>query len=413
MTGFWRLPRALAMAALVGFSLRAGYSSYVILKGISAPSMDEYETIALRLLESGRFEWRPGVPTAAREPGFPFFIAGVYAVFGPRPLAVTLTFCVLGLLTALLLRGAAGRVFGEDAGDWALLLALFYPYFIFYTGYFYRETWLCFLLAASFYALVRLEEKPDAPRSAAAGAAIGLGAASFASLLPSCALLALYAAWRQARRAPRQALLLLLLAALPSALWTARNYATFGRFIPGSTLGGLNLYTNLIVPDDARGLEREIQIKHADPTWVRIMDQGHHMADDGSQQAAFMAAGKAWILAHPGAYAVRTIRQVVKLWRPVPYNRRYQHSYALIAAVSLLSDGWLIPLGFWALWRRRGEGALPRYAALFVLSATVVYALVSAIVRYRLPIMVHLLLCAAAQLAVWPPARRVLRVLKA
>lgn len=413
MNAVRRLPGALLLALVLGFGLRAGYSSYVILKGVSVPYMDHYESVAKRLVESGRYEWAPNRPTAAREPGFPLFIAALYAVFGFQPLAVTLAFSALGVLTALLLRAAAAKTFGEDAGDWALLLALFYPYFVFYTGYFYRETLLCFLLSAVFYALVRLEEKPGLERAAAAGALIGASAVSFSSLLPSCALLALYAAWRQARRARRAALLLLLLAALPSALWTARNHAVFGRFIPGSTLGGFNFYTYLIVPDDARGLPRENEIKYADPTWLRIDAMGSLMDDDGSQQAAYMAAAKDWIKAHPGAYAERIVRQVVKLWRPYPYNRDYQHSYGLIVLVSLLSDGWLIPLGFWALWRRRRDGPLTRYHALFVLSATAVYALLSAIVRYRLPLMVPLLTCAAAELALWPPARRALQALKA
>lgn len=412
MSPAWRrLPRLLALALLLGLGLRAAYSSYVILKGISIPYMDEYETIAIRLVEAGRFEWKPGIPTAAREPGFPFFIAAVYALAGVKPLAVTLAMSLLGALTALLLRATAARAFGEDAGDWTFLLALFYPYFIFYTGYFYRETWLCFLLSAALYALSRLEREPSTRHAAWAGGLIGLCAVSFSSLLPSCGLLALYAAWRRRARW-KEAALVLALAALPSALWTARNYSVFGRFIPGSTLGGFNFYTYLIVPDDARGLPRENEIKYADPTWVRIDSMGQLMEDDGRQQAAYMAAARAWIAEHPGAYALRTVRQAIKLWRPYPYKRRYQHSYWVIVLASLLSDGWLIPLGFWGLWRLRGAGPEVRYFALLVLSATVTYSLLSAIVRYRLPLMVPLLACAGGVLASWPPARRVLRALK-
>ena len=109
----------------------------------------------------------------------------------------------------------------------------------------------------------------------------------------------------------------------------------------------------------------------------------------------------------------RIVRQVVKLWRPYPYNRDYQHSYALIVLASLLSDGWLIPLGFWGLWRYRRAGPETRYFALLIVSATAVYALLAAIVRYRLPLMTPLIMCSGAMLAAWPPAPRVLRVLKA
>lgn len=413
MSAAWRrLPRRLALALLLGLGLRAGYSSYVILKGISIPSMDEYHTIAIRLVEAGRYEWKPGVPTAAREPGFPFFIAAVYALAGVKPLAVTLAMSLLGALTALLLRATAGRVFGEEAGDWTFLLALFYPYFIFYTGYFYRETWLCFLLSAALFALSRLEREPSTRAAAWAGGLVGLCAVSFSSLLPACGLLALYAAWRRRARW-KEAALVLALAALPSALWTARNYSVFGRLIPGSTLGGFNFYTYLIVPDDARGLPRETEIKYADREWTRIDSMGSLMEDDGRQQAAYMAAARAWIAEHPGAYALRTVRQLLKLWRPYPYKRQYQHSYWLIVLMSLLSDGWLIPVGLWGLWRLRGAGPETRYFALLLLGATVTYSLLSAIVRYRLPLMVPLLACAGAMLARWEPSRRLLRAMKA
>ncbi len=407
-----RLPRLLGLALLLGFGLRAGYSSYAVLSGKSNPSNDEYETIARSLVETGRYEWN-GRPTAAREPGFPLFIAALYAVFGLHPLAVTLTLSVLGALTALLLRAVAARAYGEDAGDAAFLIALFYPYFIFYTGYFYRETLLCFLLAATFYALSLLEERPTTERGAWAGAFIGLSAVSFSSLLPSCVLLAFYAAWRVRARAAKGAALLLLLAALPSSLWSARNYAVFGRFIPGSTLGGFNLYTNLIVPDDARGLRRELDIKYADPTWRRIDAMSSLMDDDGRQQEAYFAAGKAWILARPGEYALRTVRQVIKLWRPYPYKRDYQHPYWLIVLLSLLSDGWLIPAGVWGLWLARRAAPDARYFALLIVSATGVYGLLSAIVRYRLPLMVPLIVGAGVAVAAWPAARRALRAMRA
>lgn len=406
-----RLPKALALALLVGFGLRAGYSSYAILTGRSESFNDAYEIIAKNLLATGRYEGDPGKPTALREPGFPLLIAGVYAVVGAHPVAVTLTLSLLSALTALLLRETASRAFGPDAGDWTFLLALFYPYFVFYTGYFYRETLVVFLLAATFEALSRLEAAPSTERAGWAGGCIGLCAVSFSSLLPTCALLTLYAAWRFRSRA-KDALLLCALAALPSGLWAARNYATFHRFIPGATVGGFNFYTYLIVPDEARGLPRENEIKYANDTWRRINDMGMLIEDDGRQQEAYFAAGKAWIKEHPGAYALRTVRQVVKLYRPVPYKRDYKHAYWLIFLASLFSDGWLLPLGFWGLWKAR-KGAEGRYWGLLVLSATGVYALLAAIVRYRLPLMTAFLPCAGAVLASWAPARRLLAAMKA
>lgn len=408
-----RRPRTLLLALCLGFALRAGYSSWAMLSGRSLPSNDGYETIARRLVEAGRYEALPGVPTAAREPGFPLLIAFLYALFGFHPLVVTLALSVLSTATAWLLREACRRRFGEDAGNMTLLAALLYPYFIFYTGYMYRETLVCFLLAAFLLASSVLYERPTLRNAALTGLCSGAAAASFSSVLPSCALLSLFAAWRLGRRHARAAAVVLAFSALPSALWTARNYAVFGRFIPGSTIGGFNFYTYLIVPDEARGLPRENEIKYSDREWLRINDMGDLMHDDGRQQAAYFEAGRRWVAEHPGAYALRTLRQFAKLWRPYPYRRDYQHPYWLIMLVSLLSDGWLIPLGAWALWKRRRAGPETASYLLLLSSASLVYSLLAAIVRYRLPLMLPLLICAGAALADWPPARRLLAAMRA
>ena len=340
------------------------------------------------------------MPTAAREPGFPFFIAAVYLVCGVHPFAVLIAQCLLGAATCGLVGLLARRLAGERAGLIAAALAAFYPYGVYYCAFFLRETLVCFLFSAALLLLLRFLDEPRPAAALAAGLVSGLCAVTFSSWLLITGALALAAAGLALRRARLAAALLLAAWALFPGAWTLRNYAVFGRFIPGSTLAGFNFYTALIVPEDLRGTPREIEIEQADPKWSAAQAMlPYYLMDDGRQQEAFMRAAKEHIKDHPGQYLAHVARQAAKLWRFYPYPRQYPHSYRLIKAASLLSDGWLIPLGLLGLflfWRRSADARL--YAAVLLLG-TGVYALVSAIVRYRLPMMLPLIALSAAVLA--------------
>jgi hypothetical protein len=215
------------------------------------------------------------------------------------------------------------------------------------------------------------------------------------------AVLAPYIVWKLIARfrAVAPALVFCVCTTLLPGTWLIRNYVVFHRVIPGSTLGGYNLYTTLIVPEEDRGTARELEIERGDALWPRLIAMSSLMTDDGSQQEAFLAAAKSYARAHPAAYLLHMPKQAAKLWRFYPYERKYQHSYALIKALSLLSDGWLIPLGLWGLWLLRRRGPEPALAALLIAGGTLAYALVAAIMRYRLPFMPALLVGAATVLA--------------
>jgi hypothetical protein len=119
---------------------------------------------------------------------------------------------------------------------------------------------------------------------------------------------------------------------------------------------------------------------------------------EGEWNAELNRASLRWIASHPALYARRAAAGVVKYWKPWPYRRSYNHSYAALVLASLLTDGWIIPLGFVGLWlfRSRWREA-PAFPA-GILALTLVYGAVHAVIRYRLPLMggMILLACAAA-----------------
>jgi hypothetical protein len=387
-----------ALLAL-GLALRVGYASHAAAKPGYQSFADGYEWIAVNLLEGRGYSAVEGqsVPTAAREPGFPLLIAGVYAVTGKRPPALLTVQSALNVGACVLLAMTAAKLAGETAGRLTLLIALFYPYFIFYCGYFYRETLLTAAASAGFYFSSSLLRDKTKAAAVGAGLAWGLCATTMSTFLLISPLMGALIIWGL-RKKKKEALLFCAALALLPAAWIARNFAVFHRFIPGSTLGGYNLYTTLIVPEDVRGTQAEVDLERADAHWPRIMAMGDLYSDDGRQQEAFLAEAKKIIKDKPGVFVGHGVKQALKLWRFYPYERAYQHSYKLIKALSLLSDGWLIPLGLWGLWLCRGRGPEPELGAALLLTGTFAYALVAAIMRYRLPLMLPLLVGAGVVL---------------
>ncbi len=394
-----RSPTARAAAALaLGLLLRFAYAAHAYRARYLPTSADGYETIALNLLERGEFAVEPGRPTSLREPSFPLFIAGVYAVAGERPAAVIFLQCLLSVATGWLLWLTARRLFGEGVGLAALLAFMLYPQSVYYCAYFFRETWLCFWFGVLLWSSLDWSAAPDDPAGARAAALGGLAATAFglgnSAVLPACALsgLLIWAAAPKKARLKRFALYTAPLV-LAFAAWTARNWNVQGRFIAGSTHGGEEFYRALIVPPEEQNSPRQIDILRADPLYTKI----GLIPDEAERNDRFMKACFAWIGAHPATFASRAFAGVVKFWKLWPYKMdTYQHSYALLVLASLLSDGWIIPLGLCGLglFRSRWRELPVLPASVFALTA--VYGAIHAVIRYRLPLMGGMILLACA-----------------
>lgn len=399
------LGRSAWLALLVGLALRAGYAYYAQSHHFIPTTSDEYETIALNLLDRGVYASDSGLPTAHREPGFPFLIALVYKLCGGRqPWAVLGLNCLMSLATGLLILGLGRRLFGEKAALAALWVWMLYPQAVYYCGYFFRETLATLLITALVYS--SLSWRDDRPGAGRRGAALG-GLAAMAAALTNSGLLpaALFCAggFFLLRLEKRERLLRLGLYLAPvflgSALWMARNYAIFGRVILGATNGGAELYQALVVPPADLGTPRHTEILAGDATWQR-----YGGAPEAQRNAALIRASLRWIAGHPLLYASRAAAGVAKFWRLWPYPRRYDHAYWKLVLASLLFDGWLVPLGLWGLWRRRELWALVPAAPICVATTTLLYGFVHAVIRYRLPLMPAV--CAFACAGVWAAVRR-------
>jgi len=378
---------ALALVLRLGFTVHAYHKS----EQPTAPGTYEYEPIARGLLASGVYSDPPGgVPTARREPGYILFVALIYKLFTTHRMYVFLAQVLLSTVTAGILYGLTNRLFSPVAARFAFWACVFYPYFIYYAGYFFREDFLAFLLVSLLYILVRWK---GAAAAAGAGFLAGWLCLANGAWAPGClwaalALLATEAPGRKVKRAAAFALPVLLLI----GGWAWRNWTVFREVIPFSTNVGGEMYIGMTIPYEILGSEEQTRRLNADPVFLAVNRNTGEIA----LHKAYSAAVKDYFLAHPVKFVATMAEHGVKLWRLVPHNRVYTHSYLVVALTALGSDGWLVPLALFGLWVKRRDPWVRWFFVPMLLSVTAAFSVSQAPIRYRVPLMIIVLMLAGA-----------------
>jgi len=227
----------------------------------------------------------PEIETRAflRPPGYPYFLAGVYAVTGGSPLAPRVLQMALGLASALLAWWIGRRWLGPAVGlAWCALMVLWWP-LVYFEGELHAPALLIFLLLLLIRLLASWSGSPGVARALAAGLVLGAAALVRPNVLLFAPLALVWMLWLAYRREERFlpsgiALAVAVLAAIaPAAI---RNARVAGDFVLVSSNLGINLYignneraTGFVAaslpphgefetcydyPDVARSVEREL-----------------------------------------------------------------------------------------------------------------------------------------------------------
>jgi 4-amino-4-deoxy-L-arabinose transferase-like glycosyltransferase len=186
-----------------------------------------------------------GGPSAFRPPGYPVFLAAVYAIAGPTPGVGRLAGAFLGTLSVALIGLIALRLWGKRVAMIALgLAAVAPPLVIFSTALISEALFVPVVLAAVLTAL-EVRRSPRRHRWAiATGVLIGLATLTRTNGLILLVPFVLAVAPGSGRRRPRAwtpAAALVLAALLTIAPWTVRNWIVFHDFIPVSDESGYTL----------------------------------------------------------------------------------------------------------------------------------------------------------------------------
>ncbi len=211
--------------------------SHLLGNNLRFPDEHDYYRLANNLVTQHSYTFDGIRPTAIRPPAYPMFLAIFVSVGADIVFLRILNFIALAGCTVLmfvLLQSRANRV----AGVIGAIGVLCYPVLFYTAGTLYPQ------IIGAFLFLSILVLMADAQRLKWFGVGLaGLLAGFLILMIPSfvfsLALLVLYMAF--VKRKARAVVMLLGLAALPIALWTARNYSVFNTFVLISTNSGYNL----------------------------------------------------------------------------------------------------------------------------------------------------------------------------
>jgi hypothetical protein len=245
-----RLPKALPAAARIGLPLAAGLALRVwMLRMLFEANGDTlmYGGIAKNLLLHGRYALTTSngemYPTLIRLPGYPLFLALCFRLFGMENyFAACCVQIALDLLGCLLLADFVRRIVpaahSSGAALAALWLAALCPFTASYTAFPLAETPTIFALALTMWSMARFRGQPGWKNAlwftfAVCWAALLRPDGALAAVAFVPALVAGLPAGKIARaKLTRIAAVCIVLALLPFAVWTWRNWKTFHVFEP-------------------------------------------------------------------------------------------------------------------------------------------------------------------------------------
>ena len=339
-------------------------------------------------------------PTAWMTPVYPYFLAGIFRLFGtytlPAFLAAAGFNAICSALTCLPLWFTARRVAGTAAAVIATLLWAVFPNAILLPYESLFDASLSALLATTLlWATLALAGSERLLHWSFYGLLWGFALMTNAALL---ALLPFLFGWLeyQSHRQPnwsfRRPALAALLAALCCVPWTIRNYREFHAFVPLRSVAGLALWLGNNDQAQSNSVARQHPISNQAER-EKYMDMGEIAYMREKQDLAI-----AWMFSHPAAEASLLAERFTALWTggsASPFRDLARAKTArtwlvilfnLLAAVGSLA-------GVLTLWRLRSPYFIP--LAAFPLVFPLVYYLALAPPRYRHPVDPVLLLLTA------------------
>jgi 4-amino-4-deoxy-L-arabinose transferase-like glycosyltransferase len=368
-----------------------------------------YNSLAQRLLNGHGFtfaenHWpitRPGEPTAHWSFLYTFYLAGIYALFGPHPLVARILQAVLvGALQTYLTYRITEKTFTKGIALIAAGITAFYIYFIYYSGSLMTEPFYITAILSSLYAAMGLAESNSRERDVKLGVVLGI-ALSVTVLLRQVFLLFLpfLLAWiwisriRRRHRLPIISIVLslgiVLLSILPFSLY---NQSRFGRFVLLNTNSGYAFFwgnhpiygTNFIpILPKEMGTYQDL-----------IPDEVRHL-DEAALDQELLKRGIQFVVDDPGRYLLLSLSRI-----PAYFMFWPSAESSLISNISrVASFGIVFPFMLYGLFltvrdslRKKETSVLKALSSpeglliIFVLIYTLIHLLTWALIRYRLPV---------------------------
>ncbi len=367
--------------------LRLAYIMKIGFSGLSMDALDWMDTAWS--VASGRGfggSWRP--------PGYVFYLAGIFSIFGKSVIAVKLFNAVLGAATVLLAYLTAKTLFNLRTARITAVLISFYPYFIAYAGDALSETFITFMLAAAICLLARTSVKPSWGNIAATGIVIGLAGLTKSTTLPFFILACAWLWWRTGKF--RVGFMVGVFTLLTITPWTLRNYFHYDKSYimpvstPWFTLYGSSCDEAVWVESlEERDTPLKENLSQAIPKdWAYISALPLPERDKYCKEKAL-----AWLKANPKKFRNLVYKRFLHFWRLYPAM-----AWPWQKHVAMATSGIYIPLcviGMMVSWRKFRDTSL---LMALLSSYTAVHLFFVVTLRYRVPIDTFVIMAAALAL---------------
>jgi len=388
-------PRAATLGAIVGLALALRLLLLIAMPQLGDPDgMDtaNYLHLTRSLLESGSFAmWAK--PTAYVAPVYPFFLAGVFKIFGENLLAVKLIQVLFGVASVALVYFLAARFMRPFVALLAASIIAVHPEIIGITGFIYTETLFIFLLLATLLLFLHAVATKKAVHFVCAGALLGLTTLCRGVTLQwPIFMLAVIMLSSQRWLWFRRWAFVVAGMAVTMAPWAIRNYQHFHVFLPVATGSGDVFWTGNYLEFDG-----EYRYEQTRKKLSAIAGD----VDLITRDRKLMAEAKRMILDEPLAHAWLFARKIFRYWlrvyEDVPHGEARQRNW-LVFGVLAITHYSILLLALIGLrrcnWRHEGVKML----LAFVCYYTLVHAATLAVARYRIPLLPLLSIAAAGGL---------------
>jgi 4-amino-4-deoxy-L-arabinose transferase-like glycosyltransferase len=341
-------------------------------------------SIALGQGFSSPYEGNTG-PTAWEPPLYPYLIGGVFKIFGVYTyasawvlLSINSLFAALTTIPVYLI---AHRTFGPRIALWSARTWALNPYVWYWSiHWIWDTTFTPLVLALIFLVALEMEQWPGWRGWALFGALWGVGALAnptMLSFLPFCGLWVWWRRYRRGRRSLAGVVFCSLVFFLVLSPWLVRNYEAFGRlaFIRDDFGLQFRLGNNKLADG--------ISIVALQPNLNKLELEKFQRLGEIAYEADCRRLAFDWIRAHPGRFAVISLKRFFYYWNGMPRPTDSIVPWDFRSSLFLASS----VLAIWGLIRalRQERPAAWLFAGLVATYPTIYY-FVFPHARYRHPI---------------------------
>jgi 4-amino-4-deoxy-L-arabinose transferase-like glycosyltransferase len=341
-------------------------------------------SIALGQGFSSPYEGNTG-PTAWEPPLYPYLIGGVFKIFGVYTYASAWVLLSINSLfaafTTIPVYRIAHRTFGPRVALWSARTWALNPYVWYWSVHWiWDTTFTPLVLALIFLVALEMEQWPGWRGWALFGVLWGVGALANPTMLSFLPFCGLWVWWRRYRRGLRSlagVVLCSLVFFLALSPWLARNYEAFGRLVFIRDDFGLQLRLG------NNKLADGISIVTLQPNLNKLELEKFQRLGEIAYEADCRRLAFDWIRAHPGRFAVISLKRFFYYWNGLPRPTDSVVPWDFRSSLFLASS----VMAVWGLMRalRQKRPAAWLFAGLVATYPTIYY-FVFPHARYRHPI---------------------------